>query len=93
MTTRLPGYRGLDERIAARGSDSIWIGDKVQLRAREPRDADVIPLFEHSADERSAWMIMPPRSRTATRKSIEESAGNSPGPRTLEFDTTSSSSG
>ena len=86
MTTRPPGYRGLDERIAARGSDSIWIGDKVQLRAREPRDADVIPLFEHSADERSGWMIMPPRSRTAARKSIEESAGNSPGPRTLEFD-------
>jgi RimJ/RimL family protein N-acetyltransferase len=86
MTTRLPGYPGLDERIAARGGDSIWIGDQVQLRPREPRDADVIPLFEHSADERSGWMIMPPRSPVATRKAIEESAGNRPGPRTLELD-------
>jgi RimJ/RimL family protein N-acetyltransferase len=86
MTTRLPGYRGLDERIAARGGDSVWIGDKVQLRAREPRDADLIPLFEHSADERSGWMIFPPRSRSAARKSIEESASNSPGPDTLTLD-------
>jgi RimJ/RimL family protein N-acetyltransferase len=86
MTTHSPGYSGLDERIAAHGADSIWIGDKVHLRAREPSDADVIPLFEHSADERSGWMVLPPRSRVATRKSIEESAGKSPGPRTLELD-------
>jgi RimJ/RimL family protein N-acetyltransferase len=86
MTTHSPGYRGLDERIAAHGADSIWIGDQVHLRAREPSDADVIRMFEHSADERSGWMIMPPRSRVATRKSIEESAERSHGPRTLEFD-------
>jgi RimJ/RimL family protein N-acetyltransferase len=85
MTTHVPGYSGLDERIAARGSGSIWIGDKVQLRAREPQDADVIPLFAHSADERSGWMIMPPRSRVATRKLFEESAEERPGPGTLEF--------
>jgi RimJ/RimL family protein N-acetyltransferase len=86
MTAQPPGYPGLDERIAARGADSIWIGDKVQLRAREPRDADVIPLFEHSADERSGWMILPPRSRVAARKAVEESAETRPGPRTLELD-------
>src|ERR1700722_20646525 len=86
MTADAPGYRGLDERIAARGADSIWIGDKIQLRAREPLDAEVIPLFEHSADERSGWMILPPRSRVATRKAVEESAGKRPGPRTLELD-------
>lgn len=86
MTMRVPSYRGLDERIAARGSDSIWIGDKVQLRAREPEDADVIPLFERSADERSGWMIMPPTSRAATRKLFEESAQKRPGPGTLELD-------
>jgi RimJ/RimL family protein N-acetyltransferase len=86
MTAHPPGYQGLDERIAARGADSIWIGDKVQLRAREPRDADVIPLYEHSADERSGWMILPPRSRMATRKAIEESAEKRPGPQTLALD-------
>jgi RimJ/RimL family protein N-acetyltransferase len=86
MTTRPPGYQGLDERIAARGADSIWIGDKVQLRSREPRDADVIPQFEHSADERSGWMILPPRSRVATRKQFEESAEQRPGPHTLDLD-------
>jgi len=86
MTTRLPDYRGLDERIAARGADSIWVGDKIQLRARKPQDADVIPLFEHSADERSGWMILPPRSRVATRKAVEESAERRPGPQTLELD-------
>lgn len=85
MTTRPPDYQGLDERIAARGPDSIWIGDKVQLRPREPGDADVIPVFGNSADERSGWMIMPPRSRIATRKLIEEAAEKPPGPGTLEF--------
>jgi RimJ/RimL family protein N-acetyltransferase len=85
MTTRLPGNRGLDEQIAARGADSIWIGDKVQLRAREPSDADVIPQLERSADERSGWMIMPPRSRAATRTLFEESARKCPGPGTVEF--------
>jgi RimJ/RimL family protein N-acetyltransferase len=58
----------------------------VLLRAREPQDADGIPLFERSADERSGWMIMPPRSRVATRKLFEESAEKRPGPETLEFD-------
>ena len=86
MTADAPGYRGLDERIAARDAGSIWVGDKVQLRAREPRDAEVIPLYEHSADERSGWMIMPPRSRMATRKAIEESAEKRPGPQALELD-------
>jgi len=86
MTTRLPGYRGLDERIAARGADSVWIGDKVQLRSREPGDADAIPQFEHSADERSGWMIQPPRSRGATRKRFEEPAEKRPEPGSLDVD-------
>lgn len=85
MTTPLPSYRGLDERMAARGAGSIWIGDKVQLRSREPRDADVLPLFEDSADERSGWMVMLPRSRVAARKLFEESAEQRPGPATVEF--------
>jgi RimJ/RimL family protein N-acetyltransferase len=84
----MTSYSGLDERIAVHGADSIWVGDKVQLRAREPGDADAdgIGLFENSADERSGWMIMPPRSRVATRKLFEEAAEKRPGPGTLEFD-------
>lgn len=86
MATHPPAYSGLDERIAARDSASLWIGDKVQLRSREPQDADGIPLFGRSADERSGWMILPPRSRAATRKLFEESAAKLPGPETLKID-------
>jgi RimJ/RimL family protein N-acetyltransferase len=86
MTKRSPDYSGLDARIAAHSAPSIWIGDKVQLRSREPGDAQAIPVAENSADERSGWMIMPPRSRVATKKAFEEAAEKHPGPETLEFD-------
>jgi RimJ/RimL family protein N-acetyltransferase len=85
MTTPAAGYGGLDERIAARGADSIWVGDKVQLRAHEPRDADELPLYEHSADQRSSSMIMPPQSRVATRKTFEDAAEKRLGTDTVEF--------
>lgn len=86
MTKTSPDYRGLAERIAAHGAPSIWIGDKVQLRAREPEDAEAIPVQENSVDERSGWMIIPPRSRVATKKLLEEAAEKHPGPDTLEFE-------
>jgi RimJ/RimL family protein N-acetyltransferase len=86
MSANPPSYRGLDERIAAHGAGSIWIGDKVQLRAREPQDADVIPPFEHSPDERSGWMVMLPRSRTATCMLFVVWAAARPAPATLQFD-------
>lgn len=82
----MPAYSGLDDRIAAHGAASIWIGDKVQLRAREPEDAQAVPEQGNSADERGGWMVMPPRSRVARRKLIEETAEKHPGPETLEFD-------
>lgn len=85
MTILSSGFSGLDERIAANGSTSIWVGDKAQLRAHEPDDVDSLDLFAHSADQRSGWMIMPPQSRVATRKNFEEIAGKQPGPDTLEF--------
>jgi RimJ/RimL family protein N-acetyltransferase len=85
MTPPSTGYPGLDERIAANGTDSAWIGDKVQLRAHEPEDADPLPLYADTADERSGWMVMPPRSRVATKKQFEERAEKRPGPETLEF--------
>lgn len=81
----MPGYHGLDERIAANGADSIWIGDKAQLRGYEPRDAEPLDLFANSADQRSGWRIMPPQSRFATAKAFEELAAERPGPDTLKF--------
>jgi RimJ/RimL family protein N-acetyltransferase len=45
----------------------------------------VIPQFEHSPDERSGWMILPPRSRVATRKRFEESAEKRPEPLDLDL--------
>ena len=86
MAKRTSGYVDLDRRIAASGADSIWVGDKAQLRAHEPEDAALLPLHENSADERSGWMVKPPRSRVATRKVFEESADRRPGPETLNFD-------
>lgn len=86
MTRLSPGYTGLDDRIAAHSAASIWIGDKVHLRAREPEDAQTIPRQENTADERSGWMVMPPRSRVATRKEFEEAADKKPGPETVNFD-------
>jgi RimJ/RimL family protein N-acetyltransferase len=86
MTRPSPDCSGLDDRIAAQEAPSIWIGDKVQLRAREPGDADAISVTENTADERSGWMIMPPRSRVAIDKRFKEEAEKHPGPETLEFD-------
>lgn len=86
MTESSRSYAGLDERIAANRAGSIWIGDKVQLRAHEPQDADPLPLYADTRDQRSGWMVMPPQSRVATRKLFEESAEKRPGPDTLEFD-------
>jgi len=79
-------YSALGDRIAAHGAPSIWIGDKVHLRAREPEDFQAIPAQENTTDERSGWMIMPPRSRVATKKSLEKAAEKHPGPKTLKFD-------
>lgn len=78
-------YSGLDVRIAANGVDSIWIGDKVQLRAHEPEDAEPLPLYARTTDQRSGWMVMLPQSRVATKKVFAEAAEKRPEPGTLEF--------
>lgn len=85
MTTGSSGYADLDQRIAANGASSLWIGDKVQLRAHEPQDADLQPLYANSADQRTSWMVMLPQSRVATKKKFEEDAEKRPGPETLDF--------
>ena len=85
MTRAGSGYAELDRRIAAQGADSIWVGDKVQLRAHEPQDAEVLPLYANSADDRSGWMVMQPRSSVAAKKEFEESAEKRPGPDMINF--------
>lgn len=67
-------YAGIDQRIAAAGSPSIWVGDKVQLRGYEPEDAEFAQRFEDSFDQRSNWRIWPPRSSVARRAATEEAA-------------------
>jgi RimJ/RimL family protein N-acetyltransferase len=85
MATGLTDYRGLDERIAARSASSIWIGAQTQLRAYEPDDADPLPLYAHSPDQRSSWQIMPPPSRVATRKAFEDNAEKLPAADAVEL--------
>jgi RimJ/RimL family protein N-acetyltransferase len=75
-TTNGQGHAGIDERIAASGSPSIWVGDRVQLRGYEPDDAEAKAEFDaHSADQRSGWKAFPPRSSVARKAWIEETAG------------------
>jgi RimJ/RimL family protein N-acetyltransferase len=68
------GYAGLDRRIAAAGSASIWVGDKIHLRGYEPEDAEFEKGYENSFDQRSGWRVTPPRSSTAQRASAEDRA-------------------
>ena len=75
-TADSPGYAGIDERIAAVGSPSIWVGDKIHLRAYEPDDIEAEAEFDaHSVDQRSGWKAFPPRSSVARKAWIEETAG------------------
>ena len=69
-------YTGIDERIAAADSPSIWVGDRIHLRAYEPDDAEAEAAFDaHSVDQRSGWKAFPPRSSAARKTWIEETAG------------------
>ena len=88
MTDLSSGYAGLDRRIAAGGADSIWVGDKVQLRGHEPEDAESQELFARSTDQRSGWMIQLPQSRAATRKQFEEAGLKRPAVDSVEFSLT-----
>jgi RimJ/RimL family protein N-acetyltransferase len=67
-------YEGGDERIAAAGSTSIWVGDKVRLRAFEPADAEFAKQRDDSVDQRLSWKVWPPRSSVAKQALIDEIA-------------------
>ena len=65
-------YTGIDERIAAVGSTSIWVGDRVRLRGYEPEDVDYEKQYDDSTDQRSGWKVFPPRSSVAHKAYIDD---------------------
>ena len=67
-------YERIDERIAAVGSNSIWVGDRIRLRGLEAEDAEEEKNASDSVDERSGWKIWPPRSSAAHRAQVDEAA-------------------
>ena len=70
------GYTGIDERIAAVDSPSIWVGDRIHLRGYEPEDIEAEAEYDaHSIDQRRGWKAFPPRSSAARKAWIEETAG------------------
>ena len=81
-----PGtFAGLDERIAAAGSRSIWDGDKIRLRGYELEDAEFERGYEDSFDQRSGWRVLPPRSSVAQRAFTEETAAVKPEGDAVQF--------
>jgi RimJ/RimL family protein N-acetyltransferase len=74
MTESTSTYAGLDERMAAAASTSIWVGDKVQLRGYEAADAEYEKQYEDSTDQRSGWKVFPPRSSAAQKAWTEEAS-------------------
>ncbi|TDD18611.1 GNAT family N-acetyltransferase [Nonomuraea diastatica] len=54
---------------------SIWVGERVRLRAREPTDWEAFQAFdEHSDAVRNAWRIEPPMSAARMKKRMAEEA-------------------
>jgi RimJ/RimL family protein N-acetyltransferase len=73
------GLVGLDERIAAVGSSSIWVGEKIRLRGYELDDGDFERTIDADTyDQRSGWRISPPRSSVTQRAFTEEAAAAKP---------------
>lgn len=69
-----PGYAGLDERMTAAGSTSIWDGDRIRLRGFEPEDVEFEKKYDDSTDQRSGWRVWPPRSSVAQRAWTDEAS-------------------
>lgn len=78
MTEKNRGYAGLDARIAASGSTSIWVGDKIRLRGWEPADVPYEVQYDDSTDQRSGWKVFPPRSSVAHKAWNEQASQAKP---------------
>jgi len=54
---------------------SIWVGERVRLRAIEPEEGEVLLAFESDTDAaRSGWRVEPPRSAAWARQWATELA-------------------
>jgi len=79
-------YAGIDERIAAAGSRSIWVGDRIHLRGYEPEDVGFeAENEENTVDQRSGWKAFPPRSSVARKAWNEEASAAKPEGDAVEF--------
>lgn len=85
-TTNTTGtYEGIDERMAASGSTSIWVGDKVLLRGYEAEDVEFEKTYDDSIDQRSGWKVWPPRSSAAHKAWTDEASLEKPEGDALQF--------
>ncbi|SEF59763.1 Protein N-acetyltransferase, RimJ/RimL family [Nonomuraea solani] len=56
-------------------TSSIWVGDRVRLRAREPEDWEAFHAFDEDSDAvRSGWRLTPPNSAARAKKANAEGA-------------------
>lgn len=77
---------GIDERIAATDTRSIWVGDRVHLRGYEPEDGDFEAEYdENTIDQRAGWKAFPPRSSVARKAWTEQAAAAKPDGEAVEF--------
>lgn len=77
---------GIDERIAAAGSRSIWVGDRVHLRGYEVEDSEFeVEYDENTLDQRAGWKAFPPRSSVARKAWTEQAAASTPEGEAVEF--------
>jgi RimJ/RimL family protein N-acetyltransferase len=85
MTEPKGTYEGIDERIAAVATTSIWVGDKVRLRGYEPEDAEFEKQYDDSIDQRSGWKVWPPRSSVAQKAWTDEASSEKPEGEAVQF--------
>jgi RimJ/RimL family protein N-acetyltransferase len=79
-------YAGIDERIAAADSRSIWVGDRVHLRGYEAEDSGFeAECDENTIDQRAGWKAFPPRSSAARKAWSEQAAAAKSEGEAVEF--------
>ena len=85
-TTNSSSYAGIDERIAAVDTPSIWVGERIHLRGYEPEDIEFEAAYEdNTIDQRRGWKAFPPRSTVARKEWNEEASKAKPEGDAVEF--------
>ncbi|MGW3348997.1 GNAT family N-acetyltransferase [Nonomuraea rubra] len=56
-------------------ASSVWVGERVRLRGREPEDWEAFHAFDEDSEAvRNGWRLEPPRSAARARKETTEDA-------------------